>query len=485
MHAGLFLFTKKEFSNLMSSLKFRDLPAGSKSLVLIEFFCFAGALLLSLYLNNLFYFVAYDIESIALKVLFIHAVVFSLMVQLSCLAMGLYNSKLRENLRGVMRRLLVSVAIGFFIVSLLNPIYGGSALAIELLAMASFISFFTVSALRYLTLRIDFFGFNKRNILVLGGGERASIIERRMRRDVDRQDFFMHGFVVLNGDADHGIINENIIKLDTSLVNYALEHQIDEIVVANDERRENLPVDELFACKIRGVEITEILDFIERETGQIAVNLIYPSWVIYSNGFASSNHLRNTLEWVFNAGMGFILLMVTWPIMLMTTLLIKLDEGLKAPVFYSQERVGVDGQAFSIIKFRSMRLDAEKNGAQMASENDDRTTRIGKFIRKYRIDELPQIYNVMLGEMGFVGPRPERPEFVQQLIKNIPYYNERHNVKPGLTGWAQLKYPYGATENDSLEKLKYDLYYIKHRSFMLDLLILIRTVEIILFGKGR
>ena len=469
----------------MSSLKFRDLPAGSKSLVLIEFFCFAGALLLSLYLNNLFYFVAYDTESIALNVLFIHAVVFSLMVQLSCLAMGLYNSKLRENLRGVMRRLLVSVAIGFFIVSLLNPIYGGSALAIELLAMASFISFFTVSALRYLTLRIDFFGFNKRNILVLGGGERASIIERRMRRDVDRQDFFMHGFVVLNGDADYGIINENIIKLDTSLVNYALEHQIDEIVVANDERRENLPVDELFACKIRGVEITEILDFIERETGQIAVNLIYPSWVIYSNGFASSNHLRNTLEWIFNAGMGFILLMVTWPIMLMTTLLIKLDEGLKAPVFYFQERVGVDGQAFSIIKFRSMRLDAEKNGAQMASENDDRTTRIGKFIRKYRIDELPQIYNVMLGEMGFVGPRPERPEFVQQLIKNIPYYNERHNVKPGLTGWAQLKYPYGATENDSLEKLKYDLYYIKHRSFMLDLLILIRTVEIILFGKGR
>ncbi|TWX74066.1 TIGR03013 family XrtA/PEP-CTERM system glycosyltransferase [Colwellia sp. C1TZA3] len=377
----------------MSSPKFRDLSAGSKSLILIEFFCFAGALLLSLYLNSLFHFVAYDAQSIALNILFIHAVVFALMVQLSCLAMGLYNSKLRENLRGVMRRLLVSVAISFFIVSLLNPIYGTGALAIELLAMASLISLFMVSAVRYLTLRIDFFGFNKRNILVLGGGERASIIEKRMRRDVDRQNFFMHGFVVLNGDADQGIINENIIKLETSLVSYALEHQIDEIVVANDERRENLPVDELFACKIRGIEITEILDFIERETGQIAVNLIYPSWVIYSNGFASSNHLRNTLDWIFNASMGFILLIVTWPIMLMTSLLIKLDEGFKAPVFYSQERVGVDGQAFSIVKFRSMRLDAEKNGAQMASENDDRTTRIGKFIRKYRIDELPQIYN--------------------------------------------------------------------------------------------
>lgn len=469
----------------MSSPKFRDLSAGSKSLVLIEFVCFMAALLLSLYLNSLFNFVAHDTQGIALNILFIHSVVFALVVQLACLAMGLYDSKLRESLRGVMRRLLVSVAIGFFIVSLLNPVYGSGALAIELLAMASLICLVIVSCVRYFTLQVDFFGLNKRNILVLGAGERASIIEKRMRRDVDRQSFFMHGFVVMNGDADHGIVNENRINLDSSLVNYALEHQIDEIVVANDERRENLPVDELFACKIRGVEITEILDFIERETGQIAVNLIYPSWVIYSNGFASANHLRNTLDWVFNATMGFLLFIFTWPVMLITALLIKLEDGINAPVFYSQERVGLDGQAFNIVKFRSMRIDAEKNGAQMASKDDDRTTKVGKAIRKYRIDELPQIYNVMMGDMGFVGPRPERPEFVQQLIKNIPYYNERHNVKPGLTGWAQLKYPYGATEKDSLEKLKYDLYYIKHRSFMLDLLILIRTVEIVLFGKGR
>lgn len=469
----------------MSSPKFRDLSAASKSLVLIEFLCFSSALLLSVYLNSAFELISHKIEHVAVNILFIHAIVFALVVQLSSLAMGLYNSKLRENFRGVVRRLLVSVAIGFFIASLINPFYGQGALAIELLAISSAMSLFFASVVRYITLQIDFFGFNKRNVLVLGAGERASIIEKRMRRDVDRQGFFMHGFVVMNGDADDGIINENRITLDGSLVNYALEHEIDEIVVANDERRNNLPVDELFACKIRGVEVTEILDFIERETGQIAVNLIYPSWVIYSNGFASANHLRNTLDWVFNASMGFILLILTWPVMLITSILIKLDEGMKAPIFYFQERVGLDGQAFNIIKFRSMRIDAEKNGAQMASENDDRTTKIGKFIRKYRIDELPQIYNVMRGDMGFVGPRPERPEFVQQLIKNIPYYNERHNVKPGLTGWAQLKYPYGATQEDSLEKLKYDLYYIKHRSFMLDLLILIRTVEIVLFGKGR
>ena len=467
----------------MSSPKFRDLSSGSKSLVLIELILFAGAFLIAFYINSTFSIV--KSTNIATNILFIYSLVFALAVQLSSLALGLYNTKLRENFRGLVRRIMMSVAIGFFMVSLINPFYANNALPIELLAMAALISFFATCIFRYFTLQVDFFGLNKRKVLVLGAGERASIIEKRMRRDVDRQSFTMHGFILMGGDSDNGIVNENIIELEGSLVSYALEHEVDEIVVASDERRDNLPVDELFACKIRGVEITEILDFIERETGQIAVNLIYPSWVIYSNGFASSNHLRNTLDWVFNASIAFILFLLAWPVMLITAMLIKLDEGLKAPVFYLQERVGLDGQAFNIYKFRSMRIDAEKDGAQMATENDDRTTKIGKFIRKYRIDELPQIYNVMLGDMGFVGPRPERPEFVQQLIKTIPYYNERHNVKPGLTGWAQLKYPYGSTEEDSLEKLKYDLYYIKHRSFMLDLLILIRTVEIVLFGKGR
>jgi sugar transferase (PEP-CTERM system associated) len=444
---------------------------------------FLGALPLIVYGSSII--LESHISAIPDDYLLIYSLVFALLNQLTSLALGLYNSKLRVNFRGVIRRVLMCVAVAFFILTIINPLYGNYALPIEVLAIASLVSFISISSFRYLTVQIDFFGFNKRVVLVLGAGERASIIERRMRRDVDRQSFSVHGYVVMNGDAEEGIKQETRIELEGSLVNYALEHNIDEIVVASDERRNNIPIDELFACKIRGIEITEILDFIERETGQIAVNLIYPSWVIYSNGFASANHLRNTLDWIFNAVMAFLLLMVTWPIMLLTALLIKLDEGLKAPVFYFQERVGLDGEPFNIIKFRSMRLDAEKLGAQMASEDDPRITKIGNILRKYRIDELPQIYNVIRGDMGFVGPRPERPEFVQSLIKNIPYYNERHNVKPGLTGWAQLKYPYGATEADSLEKLKYDLYYIKHRSFLLDLLILIRTVEIVLFGKGR
>ncbi len=467
----------------MSSPKFKNLSAGSKSIVIIELFLFACAFVLTYYINS--YIQIIEHVSIPNDILFIYSFVYSLVVQLSSLALGLYNSKLRESFRGILRRLLVSVATAFFIITLINPFFFQYSVPIELLAITSLISLVFASAFRYITLIVDFFGLNRRRVLVIGAGERASIIEKRMRRDVDRQGFHMHGFIVMEGDAGCGIVNENRIELDGSLVNYALDNEIDEIVVASDERRNNLPVDELFACKIRGVEITEILDFIERETGQIAVNLIYPSWVIYSNGFASANHLRNTLDWIFNASIAFVLFLITWPIMLITAILIKLDEGMKAPIFYYQERVGLDGNAFNIIKFRSMRIDAEKHGAQMAAENDDRTTKIGKFIRKYRVDELPQIYNVMRGDMGFVGPRPERPEFVQQLIKHLPYYNERHNVKPGLTGWAQLKYPYGSTQEDSLEKLKYDLYYIKHRSFMLDLLILIRTVEIVLFGKGR
>ena len=467
----------------MSSPKFQDLSAGSKSLVIIEFLIFSGALLLAVSANNNLYYV--EMNVIENNIIVIFTLVFASVVQLSSLSLGLYNSKLRESFRGLIRRLLLAIAIGFSITSILNALYSEQPLPLEVLVVSAVFSFIFASIFRYFTFQIDFFGFNKRNVLVLGAGNRSSIIEQRMRRGVDRQTFHVHGFVIMNGDSEQGIVNENKITLNTSLVSYAIDHNIDEIVVANDERRNNLPVDELFACKIRDIEITEILDFIERETGQIAVDLIYTSWIIYSNGFSSANYLRNALDWIFNAAMAFILFLLTWPIMLITAMLIKLDEGFKAPVFYIQERVGLDGEPFSIIKFRSMRLDAEKNGAQMATENDSRITKIGNVIRKYRIDELPQMYNVIKGEMGFVGPRPERPEFVQQLIKTIPYYNERHNVKPGLTGWAQLKYPYGATEADSLEKLKYDLYYIKHRSFLLDLLILIRTVEVVLFGKGR
>jgi sugar transferase (PEP-CTERM system associated) len=258
-------------------------------------------------------------------------------------------------------------------------------------------------------------------------------------------------------------------------------------VIACDQRRGTLPVEILFDCRLRGVAVTDLLDFMERETGQIVVNLMYPSWVIYSNGFNSQNYLRDALDYSINCLMATVVLLLAWPFMLLTAIIIFFEDvNVKnASVFYKQERVGLNGQLFNIIKFRSMRLDAEKDGAKWATANDSRVTKVGHFIRKFRIDELPQLLNIFRGEMSFIGPRPERPQFVEQLIREIPYYNQRHNVKPGLAGWAQLNYPYGASVEDSMEKLKFDLYYVKHQSLMLDILILIRTVEVVLFGKGR
>lgn len=235
---------------------------------------------------------------------------------------------------------------------------------------------------------------------------------------------------------------------------------------------------------MEGIDVVDAVTFYEREARKIPLESIQPSWLIFSDGFGAVA-ARNLSKRAFDVMASLALLLVTWPVMLLTILAIKLEEGLRAPVFYKQERVGLNGKSFYVIKFRSMRVDAEKAGqAIWAQKNDSRVTRVGAFIRKVRIDELPQIFNVLKGDMAFVGPRPERPVFVRQLAEKIPFYNERHRVKPGITGWAQLCFAYADSEEDSKEKLRYDLYYIKNQSLLLDLIILIQTVEVILFKKG-
>jgi sugar transferase (PEP-CTERM system associated) len=416
---------------------------------------------------------------------------FTFLVIVSALSVGLYESKLRETFRGIIRRIFVSVALGYF----LMEIIGNTALNyIELhqyfLPIAAGLSIIALVIFRYFINRLGLLGLGQTKIIVIGAGERASIIERRMRRQVDRFGFELLGFIPIPGDnREEGIQNEKLlhVKIDENFRNFIADNDIDEVVIACDQRRGTLPVEILFDCRLRGVEITDLLDFMERETGQIVVNLMYPSWVIYSNGFNSQNYLRDALDYGMNNILAFVVLMLAWPFMLLTGLIIYFEDNnkIKSSVFYKQERVGLNGKLFKIYKFRSMRPDAEKDGARWATANDTRVTRVGQFIRKYRIDELPQLLNVFRGEMSFIGPRPERPQFVEQLIREIPYYNQRHNVKPGLAGWAQLNYPYGASVEDSMEKLKFDLYYVKHQSLMLDVLILIRTVEVVLFGKGR
>lgn len=413
------------------------------------------------------------------------------LVLVCSLSVGLYEAKLRETFRGIIRRIFVSLALAYFVVEIISstllselrmhPYYLPSAAGFIILSLVLF---------RYFTNRLGLLGLGRTRLVVIGAGERAAIIEKRMRRDVDRLGFDLLGFIPIPGDnREDGIRNEKLVhvKIDENFRNYIVDNDIEEIVIACDQRRGTLPIEVLFDCRLRGVEITDLLDFMERETGQIVVNLMYPSWVVYSNGFNSQNYLRDALEYGLNAFVALIVLLLAGPFMLLTAIIIYFDDGRRTgtSVFYEQERVGLNGKLFKIVKFRSMRPDAEKDGAKWAVKDDDRVTRIGHFIRKYRIDELPQLLNVFRGEMAFIGPRPERPEFVEKLIREIPYYNQRHNVKPGLAGWAQLNYPYGASVEDSMEKLKFDLYYVKHQSLMLDMLILIRTVEVVLFGKGR
>lgn len=416
---------------------------------------------------------------------------FTFLVIVSALSVGLYESKLRETFRGIIRRIFVSVALGYFVMEVLgSTVLNYIELHQYFLPIAAGLSIIALVIFRYFINRLGLLGLGQTKIIVIGAGERASIIERRMRREVDRFGFELLGFIPIPGDnREEGIQNEKLIhvKIDENFRNFIADNDIDEVVIACDQRRGTLPVEILFDCRLRGVEVTDLLDFMERETGQIVVNLMYPSWVIYSNGFNSQNYLRDALDYAMNTVLAFVVLMLAWPFMLLTGLIIYFEDNnkTKSSVFYKQERVGLNGKLFKIIKFRSMRPDAEKDGAKWATANDTRVTRVGQFIRKYRIDELPQLLNVFRGEMSFIGPRPERPQFVEQLIREIPYYNQRHNVKPGLAGWAQLNYPYGASVEDSMEKLKFDLYYVKHQSLMLDILILIRTVEVVLFGKGR
>ncbi|WP_371195034.1 TIGR03013 family XrtA/PEP-CTERM system glycosyltransferase [Glaciecola sp. SC05] len=416
--------------------------------------------------------------------------IFTVAVVVINLSVGLYEPRLREPFRGIIRRIFVSVILSFFAVTIIsnviftqfstNSLYAPTAVPLIILALVIF---------RYFIHNTDTF-YSRPKLLVLGAGVRASVIEKRMRRDVDRADFDLVGFIPVAGDdKQEGIKNEKRIDIDleSDLTEFLIENEVAEIVVACDQRRGTLPIKLLFDARLKGIKVSDLLDFMERETGQIVVDLMYPSWVIYSNGFQSQNYFRELVDYWINVTLAAILLFFTWPIMLITALIIYIDDGRRtgASVFYKQERVGLNDKPFNILKFRSMRPDAEKDGAQWANKDDNRVTSIGAFIRKYRIDELPQLINVICGDMSFIGPRPERPEFVEQLIKEVPYYAQRHNVKPGLAGWAQLNYPYGASVNDSLEKLKFDLYYVKHQSLLLDLLILIRTVEIILFGKGR
>ena len=396
-------------------------------------------------------------------------------------AMGLYQLRQRARFAGIVARLLIAVVIAEGALGLIFYLAPSLFVGRGVFGLAGIFAFSALVLTRLAFLRVVDQDIFKRRVLVWGAGARAATIAKRLRRSTDQRGFKIIGYVRAPGDGA-GLPDDQVLQFDGDLLRLAMRHKVEEIVVAMDDRRGGFPTKELLECRLRGIAVYDILAFLERETGRVSVELMQSSWFIFSNGFRC-NIARLASKRLFDVLVSTAILLVASPIALLTAIAIFLED--RGPILYRQIRMGQNGRGFPMLKFRSMKVDAEANGQAMwASRNDPRTTRVGAWLRRLRIDELPQVLNVLLGQMSFVGPRPERPAFVQQLTQVIPYYPERHFVKPGITGWAQVRYSYGSSNKDAQEKLEYDLYYVKHHSFAFDLMVLLQTVEIVLLRIG-
>lgn len=411
------------------------------------------------------------------------AAVFVGMTMLGMLSMGLYQPRLRGGAHGILLRTFsafIFMAMGLSAVIFFFPILFPFAGIFVYAAGITFVCSLITRNIFTNTVKLE--KFNRR-VLVLGAGRKASNIVNKMRRESDHHGFRICVYVRVP-EEDATIDASNIITLQQPLSEYVRQHEIHQVVVALDNQRDNLPGEELLLCRMQGVSVVNLLDFFEQEAGKVLVEEAPPEWFIFAQRF-NPQLAGGLCKRLFDISAALFLLLVAWPFMLLTVLAIKLEDGFKAPVVFRQKRVGLYGCVFNVMKFRSMTINAEADGkARWATTNDARVTRVGNVIRKLRIDELPQILNVLSGSMAFVGPRPERPEFVGELAKEIPYFEKRHCVKPGITGWAQLNYPYGSSVADARHKLEFDLYYVKNQSFYFDCVVLLRTVEVVAFGKG-
>lgn len=321
----------------------------------------------------------------------------------------------------------------------------------------------------------------RQRVLVLGTGKLAKVVGRSLKKSDPNVDLV--GYFASPNEAEAEVSAWGLLEPGRTLTEIVDSEMVDEIVVALTERRGgSMPLRELLDCKLRGVRVMDIATHFEKTLGQIRLDSMSAGWLIFGDGFRQG-WLRGVTKRVFDIFFASVLIILTFPLMVVTGLLILVES--KGPMLYSQERVGLNGRLFNVVKFRSMRTDAEKDGKpRWATAKDDRVTRIGRVIRKLRIDELPQLFGVLGGSMSLVGPRPERPFFVDQLTKQIPFFAVRHSVKPGVTGWAQVRYQYGASVEDAAEKLQYDLYYVKNHNLFLDIIILFETIGVVLMRKG-
>lgn len=440
-------------------------------------------LVASVYLGTKIRFVDQSqLFSDALTDLFPKAGTFAIVMALGMAAMGMYQLDSRPDPKATLLRLMPSLVLGLGLISLVfywapDLYFGRGILGIVMLLATAGVFLTRAAFFKWSSL-----GISESRVMVLGTGARAKECSDLIENDSSCHKFKIVGFVPMPGE-EHRVPFSSVLPAGGLLVSMVTKYSVSEVIVAVGNRRNgSFPIQDLLECKLNGVKVSDAAKFYERERGQIRVDSLYPSWLIFGEGF-EQGLLRTTVKRVFDLVASMILLVVTFPIMLVTALCILVEDG--APILFRQERVGKGGGTFMVLKFRSMKNDAEKEGKpQWAAANDPRTTRVGSIIRKLRIDELPQIFNVLKGEMSFVGPRPERPYFVNQLSAKIPYYSTRHSIKPGITGWAQVRYQYGASVEDAVEKLQYDLYYVKNNSLFLDIIILIDTVQVVLLGKG-
>ena len=415
-----------------------------------------------------------------LGALWVRSTFFGAVVFIALTSMGLYQGRQRLTKAGVISRLLSAVAFAALGLGLAYYAIPPLALGRGWWGLSVVFLVLFLCASRVLFARIVDQEMFRRRIVVYGAGKYAGAL-LQLRRRSDRRGFQVVAFLPTPTDG-HTIEDPRVDLSAGNLFELAHRHDADEIVIAMDDRRGAIPIKELLDCKRAGMDVIDVVAFLERESGKVKLDLMNPSWLIFSEGFTRRG-ARLVGARLFDLALCVPLLLVAFPIMLLTAVAIFLEDG--RPILYRQTRVGALGRHFELLKFRSMNRDAEKDGAaRWAVRNDTRVTKVGSLIRKLRIDELPQLVNVLKGDMRLVGPRPERPQFVTELSTKIPYYHERHCVKPGLTGWAQLCYPYGSSERDALEKLQFDLYYVKNQSLPFDMFILLQTVEVVLWGKG-
>lgn len=415
-----------------------------------------------------------------LKTRYVPLGTFAVALQIAMLAVGVYGTEALQSLRFATARLLVAISLGVIFLSVVAFVQPGTTLwrSNSLYAMA--FAFLFLIMLRILLGQLIGGQAFKRRLIILGAGPRAD----RVRQLAERRGsgFAVVGYIAMNGGEK--IIPEAIDRgAIYNLADYVVRLGASEVVLALEERRNALPLSDLLRIKTTGVHVNDLSSFLERETGRVDLDSVNPSWFIFSDGFSAGRRLSSFAKRLFDVGASLLLLILTAPIILLAAIIVKLES--KGPAFFRQKRVGLYGQEFEIIKLRSMRQDAEVAGqAVWAAKNDPRVTRVGHILRKLRIDELPQAWSVLKGEMSFVGPRPERQQFVEDLERHMPYYAERHMVKPGITGWAQINYPYGASIEDARHKLEYDLYYAKNYTPFLDLLILLQTLRVVLWPDG-